>query len=118
MKRMWVIFVAFSLFWYSSQGHAMGPGHDVASIAAKVKSPNETVDKIGFPYDPAVVIPEKPSTVNISDPTKPNENCKDTLTTGFYQFIGDYQNPYLRGNGKGKLGNYSLRFILFRKLRL
>lgn len=115
---MWVIFVAFSLFWSSSNGHSMGPGHEVATVAAKVNGFNETVDKIGFPYDPAVVIPERPSTVNVSDPTTPNEKCKDTLTTGFYQFIGADQNPFLQRNGKGKLGNYSLRFILFRKLRL
>lgn len=118
MKKLWVILVAFSLFWSSPDGHAEDLDHELVKASAQVNADIETVDKIGFPYDPSVVIPEKPSTFNASDPTTPNEKCKDTLSIGYYQFLGEYPNPFLQGYGKGKLGNFSLRFILFRKLRL
>jgi hypothetical protein len=118
MKRIWVIIIAFSLFWSSSNGHPYGLGHETAIAESSVYGPNEFVKKVGIPYDPAVVIPEQQSPVNGTDPTKPDEKGKGTLTTGFHQFLGESHISILQGNGKGKLGNYSLRFILFRNLRL
>ena len=118
MRKMWIFIVAFSLFWSYSYGHSDAPDRELAIVSAQINGPIAIVNKIGFPYDPAVVIPDQPSTFNVSDPTTPKDKCKDTLTTGFHQFLGEYQNHFHQGNCKGKLGNYSSRFILFHKLRL
>lgn len=115
---MWVIIIAFSLFWSSSDGRPYGIAQVISTVESTVDGPHELVNKVGFPYDPAMVIPEQQSPVNGTDPTKPDEKSKENLTSGFQWIFGKSHTSFLNGNGKGKLGNYSLRFILFRNLRL